>query len=172
MSKIIVVYHSKTGRTKLIAEAIAKGAGGKIMSVENINWEELDSASAIIFGSPTYMGSVSAPLKAFIDETGSRWLSQKWKNKIAGGFTNASYSSGDKLNTLVQIMIFAMQHSMIWVGSDSMPDNEINRMGCFVGVMSQSQQKTTGIQALNDGDVKTAENYGKRIAEITAKFTN
>lgn len=170
MTKIIVAYHSRTGRTKKLAESIAKGANATLMSVDNIDWDKLDNADAIIFGSPTYMGGVSAQMKAFMDETGRKWSEQKWKNKIAGGFTNASYSSGDKLSALIQINIFAMQHSMIWVGSDSMPEGDINRMGSFLGVMSQSAQKTAPEEAMNVGDLKTAELYGKRIAEVAAKF--
>ena len=171
MSKVIVIYHSNTGRTKMLAAAIAKGANAELMSVDAVNWEKLDNADAIIFGAPTYMGSVSTGLKSFMDETGKRWLSQKWKNKIAGGFTNASYSSGDKLNTLIQISIFAMQHSMIWVGCDSLPSGEINRMGSFMGAMSQSLQKTAPENAMNPGDLETGELYGKRIAAIATRFS-
>ncbi|PIR31848.1 MAG: NADPH-dependent FMN reductase [Alphaproteobacteria bacterium CG11_big_fil_rev_8_21_14_0_20_44_7] len=172
MSGIIVVYHSGTGRTKKLAEAIAKSANAELMDVNEPDWDKLDAAAAIIIGAPTYMGSVSAPMKAFMDATGGRWVSQKWKNKIAGGFTNASYSSGDKLNALIQIAIFAMQHSMIWVGSDTMPEGDLNRMGSFFGVMSQSLQKTSAEDAMNKGDLQTAKLYGKRVAEMVSRFAD
>lgn len=168
--KVIVVCHSATGRTAKLAEAIARGASGEVMAVNNVDWEKLHAADAIIFGSPTYMGGVSGALKTFMDETGKYWVAQKWKNKVAGGFTNASYSSGDKLSALMQIAVFAAQHSMIWVGSDSMPEEDINRMGSYLGVMSQSLTKTPPDKAMNVGDLKTGELYGKRIAEIAAKL--
>jgi len=44
------------------------------------------------------------------------WLEQRWKDKIAAGFTNSASQSGDKLSTLLQLTVFAMQMGMIWVG--------------------------------------------------------
>jgi NAD(P)H dehydrogenase (quinone) len=63
--------------------------------------DELDGADAIIFGCPTYMGNMSAGMKAFIEAAAVKWFSLAWKDKIAGAFTNSSSFSGDKLNTLV-----------------------------------------------------------------------
>ena len=170
MSKIIVVYYSGFGHTKKIAERIAKGAGGEAISVEHMNWEKLEDADAIIFGSPTYMGNVAAPFKKFMDDSSKIWLGQKWKNKIAGGFTNSSSPSGDMLNTLQTIMIFAMQHSMIYVGTGLAKDNNgINRIGSYSGTMAQSENAPPEVTP-PESDLMTAELYGKRIAEITARF--
>ncbi len=83
MSKIAIVYHSGYGHTKVQAEAVAR---------------DIDAADAIIFGAPTYMGSVSAPLKAFMEASSKAWMEQRWKDKIAAGFTNSGAQSGDKLN--------------------------------------------------------------------------
>jgi NAD(P)H dehydrogenase (quinone) len=107
-----------------------------------------------------------------------------WKDKIAGAFTNSSSFSGDKLNTLVGLVINAMQHGMIYVGLGMLPAanrheemNSINgpgpeahnRVGSFTGAMSSSFQVNPP-DAPPQGDIKTAELYGKRIAEITARF--
>src|SRR5579859_3138284 len=101
MAKIVVVYHSGYGHTKKAAESIAKGAKGAngthvtLLSVEELgakdseNWAKLDEADGIIFGAPTYMGSVSGPFKSFMDLTSGRWMKQAWKDKIAAGFTNS-----------------------------------------------------------------------------------
>src|SRR6202043_3828822 len=75
--KIVVVYHSGYGHTVKIAKAVASGAATlKGASVEPITaedapgrWELFDGADAIIMGAPTYMGSLSAPFKAFMDAT-------------------------------------------------------------------------------------------------------
>ena len=168
MSKIVVVYHSGYGHTKLQAEAVARGAEADLMSVDSIDFAKLDAADAIIFGAPTYMGSVSAQFKKFMDETSKSWFEQKWKNKIAGGFTNGAGMSGDKLNTLVQISVFAGQHGMIWVGMGSNPND---RFGCGIGAMAQSDNAaaTEGVNPPKQ-DLILAESYGKRIAEITNKF--
>ena len=138
------------------------------------NLEQLNDYDAIIFGSPTYMGSVSAPFKSFMDASAKLWFNQQWKNKVAAGFTNSHSMSGDKLNTLVQMSIFAMQHSMIWVGLGEMnqsPDGKpahfeaINRIGSFLGAMAQSENESPDITP-PIGDLKTAELLGKRVAEL------
>ncbi|MDE4957267.1 NAD(P)H-dependent oxidoreductase, partial [Francisella tularensis subsp. holarctica] len=66
----------------------------------------LDDYDAIILGSQTYMGSVAAGLKEFMDKSSRKWYEQKWKNKIAAGFTNSHRLSGDQLNSLIQLVVF------------------------------------------------------------------
>lgn len=178
---IIVLFHSGYGHTAKVADFITQGANqveginAKALSVENISetiWTELDSADAIIFGSPTYMGSVSGKFKDFMDSTSKRWFTQAWKNKIAAGFTNSASLSGDKLGTLTQLAIFAAQHSMIWVGADVMPNfNGMNRLGSFLGLMTQADGDKPADIAPPQADLQTAELFGKRVAEITKKFS-
>ncbi|MBC7697357.1 MAG: flavodoxin family protein, partial [Bacteroidia bacterium] len=92
MTKIAVVYHSGYGHTGVQAEAVARGAkkveGAEVTllnSEEAQNWELLADADAIIFGSPTYMGSASAQFKAFMDASSKVWYTRDWKDKIAAG---------------------------------------------------------------------------------------
>ena len=59
------------------------------------------------------MGNMAAEMKRFLEAAVTKWFSQAWKDKIAGAFTNSSSFSGDKLNTLVGLVINAMQHGMI-----------------------------------------------------------
>lgn len=149
MSKIAIIYHSTYGHTKLQAEAVLRGA----QSMPNItaklytakeatnSLDELNSADAIILGCPTYMGSMSAGMKVFIEAASKKWFTLAWKNKIAGAFTNSSSFSGDKLNTLVGLVINAMQHGMIFVGLGMMPsDNKPEEMSQKQG---QGQARTT-----------------------------
>lgn len=56
------------------------------------------------------MGSVAAGLKEFMEKSSRKWYEQKWKNKIAAGFTNSHSLSGDKSNSLLQLVV--LQHSM------------------------------------------------------------
>ena len=122
--KIVVVYHSGYGHTARIAEAVARGAAAiSGVSVELVTaeeapgrWGTLDGADAIIMGAPTYMGSLSAPFKAFMDATSHlQYAEKRWAGKIAAGFTNGASRGGDKQNSLVQLMTFAAQHQMHWV---------------------------------------------------------
>lgn len=192
MSKLIVVYHSTYGHTKLQAEAVHRGASGvngieaEIMTaaeaIEGI--DVLDGADAIIFGTATYMGNIAAEMKKFMEASVGKWFAAAWKDKIAGGFTNSSSYSGDKLNTLQGIHVFTMQHGMIWVGTGMFPSandpdamNNIegpgpsthNRQGSFIGPMASSFQVNVP-DAPSKGDIETAELYGKRVAEITLQF--
>ena len=192
MSKIAVVYHSTYGHTKLQAEAVLRGAQAVAGATASLytaeeataKMDELDSADAIIFGCPTYMGSMSAGMKAFIEAAAKKWFTLAWKDKIAGAFTNSSSFSGDKVNTLVGLVINAMQHGMIYVSLGMLPaanrpedmksiagpgPEAHNRLGSFIGPMSASFQVNPP-EAPVKGDIETAELYGRRIAEITARF--
>jgi NAD(P)H dehydrogenase (quinone) len=192
MPTVAVIYHSLYGHTKLQAEAVLRGAQSvpnvttKLYTAEEAanSLDELDAADAIIFGSPTYMGSMSAGMKTFVEVAAKKWFTLAWKDKIAGAFTNSSSFSGDKLNTLVGLLINAMQHGMIFVSLGMLPSankpdalksvtgpgaDAHNRSGSFIGPMASSFQVGPP-EAPAKGDIETAEAYGKRVAEITAQF--
>jgi multimeric flavodoxin WrbA len=191
MSRITVVFHSSYGHTKVQAEAVARGAatvaGAEVLTLEAAEaigrLEVLDASDAIIFGSPTYMGSVSAKMKELFEATVERWFKLAWKDKVAGGFTNSSCFSGDKFNTLVDIATFAMQHGMIWVGTGLLAPladdgfrevsgpspSALNRHGGWFGAMAASFEVAPG-QAPPSGDIATAEHYGRRVTELTIRL--
>lgn len=133
----------------------------------------LDASDAIIFGSPTYMGGPAAQFKAFADATGERWFGQKWKDKLASGFTISSSPSGDKSGTLQYFSTLAMQHGMVWIGLDELPmqPTGVNRLGSFMGVMAQAGFDSPEV-APNAEDKLTGERLGKRVAGLTAKWRN
>jgi len=186
MSFIAIVYHSGYGHTAKQAEGVARGAlsvagaTAALVKVEDIDrhWADLEKADAIVFGSPTYMGSASAPFKAFMDASSKVWFSQGWKDKLAAGFTNSSSQSGDKLATLQQFAVFAAQHGMIWIGLGLMPGNnssaggidDLNRLGSFLGAMAQSNADQGPEQGPTPADLKTAEHLGRRVAEATERW--
>jgi multimeric flavodoxin WrbA len=186
MSSIAIVFHSGYGHTKVIAEAVARGAENVpgtavlLVPVEEVeqHWDALDAADAIVFGAPTYMGSASAPFKAFMDASSKKWFTQSWKDKIAAGFTNSASQSGDKLNTLVQLTIFAAQHSMVWIGTGLLPGNnnskgsveDLNRLGSFLGAMAQSNSDQGADVAPPAADQRTAEHLGARVAEAASRW--
>lgn len=192
MSNLAIVYFSGSGRTHLMAEAIARGASQVVgMKVELLRivqeqivngvWqdaeiiEKLNEADAIVFGSPTYMGGVAGQFKLFIDAASEVWFRQDWKDKMAGGFTHGSCASGDKQSTLLYLAINAAQHGMIWVNVGDLPsqflekDDGVNRLGSFLGVMGQGTDQSTP-EALNPGDRLTAFRFGQRIAEATKRW--
>lgn len=186
MSKIVVVYHSGYGHTEVQAKAVARGAAKvegsevKLLNVEEAQqqWDTLNAADAIIFGSPTYMGSASAQFKGFMDASSSVWYQRGWKDKVAAGFTTSASQSGDKLNTLIQLTVFAAQHGMIWVGNDLLPGNnsstgsvnDLNRLGGFLGALAQANSDQGPDVAPLQSDLLTAEHLGERVALITKKL--
>jgi multimeric flavodoxin WrbA len=179
MTSVTIVYHSGYGHTAAQAAAVLEGVqsvlgvSAQLIRVEDVenHWETLDRSDAIVFGSPTYMGSVSGPFKTFMDATSRRWLQQAWKDKIAAGFTNSGSLSGDKLNTLVQLAIFAAQHGMLWVGQAELPagraDDAINRIGSMLGAAAQSDHGSTGP---SEGDLATARRFGARVAQAAQRW--
>lgn len=182
MSDIVVVFHSGYGHTQRMAQAVAQGAQAQLLAIDadgNLpadGWERLEAADAIIFGSPTYMGSVSWQFKKFADASSKQWFRQEWKDKIAAGFTNSSGMSGDKLATLSTMFTLAMQHSMIWVSQGLMPSNtraaqrdDVNYLVSYSGAMAQSPADG-GANDMSPGDLETARLFGQRVAEIASRF--
>ena len=182
MSKIVIVYHSGYGHTTKVAQAVAEGSGGALLAIDadgNLpegGWDKLAAANAIVFGSPTYMGTVSWQFKKFADASSKPWFTQQWKNKLAAGFTNSASMNGDKLSTLHYFMTLAMQHGMIWISQGLMPSNnqaarrdDINYLVSYSGAMAQSPSDA-GAQAMSAGDLETARRFGERVAEVTARF--
>lgn len=186
MAHIAIVYHSGYGHTQKQAEAVARGAqkveGAQVTLLTSDEaqqqWDTLRAADAIIFGSPTYMGSASAPFKAFMDASSKAWFTQEWKDKLAAGFTNSASQSGDKLSTLNQLTVFAAQHGMLWVSLGLMPGNnhsqgsvhDLNRLGSFMGAMSQSNNDQGPDIAPIASDLQTAEHLGHRVATLARRM--
>jgi multimeric flavodoxin WrbA len=165
-----------------MAESVADGAGGELVTIDadgnltDTQWATLASADALVFGSPTYMGSVSWQFKKFADASSKIWFSQGWKDKVAAGFTNSATMNGDKLSTLHYMFTLSQQHSMVWVGTGLMPSNakaasrnDLNYVGSFSGAMAQSPSDAS-VDEMLPGDLETARQFGARVAAITARF--
>jgi NAD(P)H dehydrogenase (quinone) len=175
MTKTVVIYHSGYGHTQRVAQFVAEGAKAQLIAIDadgnitDADWETLDAADAIIFGSPTYMGMASWQFKKFADATSKRWFNKDWKDKVAAGFTISASPSGDKLSTIQYFMTLAMQQGMVWVGQPAMNDGTINRLGSNSGLMSQVGP-TSPAADIPQGDLDTAKAYGERVAHVAAKL--
>ena len=178
---VSIVYDSGYGHTAKQARAIAEGVGqvpgarARLIAVADkpVPWDVLEASDAIIFGSPTYNGSVSARLKQFMeDSTKPAWVPQKWRDKVAAGFTNSGAMHGDKLHSLVSMVLFAAQHGMLWVGLDLFPGksaDEQNRIGGWLGAMAQSNDESPELSPIAS-DLKTAAHLGRRVAETVRRL--
>lgn len=208
--RVAVAYHSGYGKTESLARAVARGASSvdgasvELLDVTQLDadgWAALDAADAIIFGSPTYFGSLSSDMKRFLEGTVDRWVEgPRWKDKLAAGFTNSKTMSGDKLNTLFDLAAFAAQHAMIWVGLDLYPgwhtadasqsnvrtlpagapmmtdaagdgSTDLNRLGSWFGAMSQANSDEPADATPPPADLATGEHLGRRVAEMALVFS-
>lgn len=185
MTTVAIVYHSGYGHTQAVAGAVAEGIqavpGVKAnlipVSEAEAREAELDSADAIVFGSPTYMGGVSADFARFKDWTAKRWMARTWQDKLAAGFTVSASWGGDKQNTLYQLLTLAQQHGMVWVGLGMAPGynhskgspEDLNRTGASLGVMAQANADQ-GDDGIGQSELATGRALGKRIAEATLRW--
>ncbi|MGH8794353.1 MAG: flavodoxin family protein [Stackebrandtia sp.] len=175
--KIVVAYHSGFGHTERLAQSVRDGAASvegattSLIRVDEIvesGWDALDAADAIIFGSPVYMGNVSAKFAEFSEATSKKWQTQEWKDKLAGGFVNSGGPSGDKLQALQALTVLAGQHGMQWVSHGVLPGGmettAINRLSFHLGVGTQSDVDK-GAEDMAKGDLESGAGYGRRVAE-------
>jgi len=182
---VSIAYHSGFGHTAVIAEAVRTGAleaGAEVhlIKVDEITeeqWAILDASDAIVFGSPTYMGTASGAFHVFAEATSKRWAERAWTDKLAAGFTNSASKSGDKLHTLQFFQILAAQLGMHWVNLGLLPgwnssagsEHDINRLGFFAGAAAQTNADQ-GPDAVHKADVATAEHLGRRVTETAKTF--
>lgn len=183
--RVAVVYFTKTDVTGQLAQAVISGIkehddveviehrihGTEIVEgrFENsLLFESILGCDAVIMGSPTYMGGVSAQFKAFADASSEYWSEQQWANKVAAGFTCGSALNGDQSNSLQYLSTLASQHGMYWVGLDAAHgyrDFGLNRLGCQLGVVAQS------INSIADEvDIASARYLGSRVTQLVKRL--
>jgi NAD(P)H dehydrogenase (quinone) len=188
--RVAIVYHTGRGHTGRQAAAVkagveqVPGAEALLLTVDEAQtrWDDLETADAIVFGTPTYVAGVSAAFKAFEEKSSHQVMTQgfKWRDKVAAGFTNSGSRSGDKLATLVQISLFAAQHGMHWVSlalppanhSSTGSEDELNRLGFWLGAAAQSNVDEGPDIAPPEADLATARHLGRRVAEVTRQLAS
>ncbi|MHA1721872.1 MAG: flavodoxin family protein [Candidatus Baldrarchaeia archaeon] len=149
VKKVLIVYYSKTGHTKKMAEAIARGSkkvkGVEVIlkSVENASNKDLLEADAIVLGSPSYFRLPAWPIKKFIDE--SIEIYGRLGGKIGGVFSSAGGEKGAK------ICIQGLK--------DMLEEHGIKIIG----------EGVYAIELPNEQKIKECEKYGEIIAEHLIK---
>ncbi len=182
---VSIAYHSGYGHTAVLAEAVRAGAAAagvevhliKVDEITDEQWATLDRSDAIVFGSPTYMGTASGAFHAFAEATSKYFVNEAWADKLAAGFTNSASKCGDKLHTLMFFQILAAQLGMHWVNlglppgwnSSTASENDLNRLGVHAGAAGQTNADA-GPEAVHKSDIATAEHLGRRVAETAKVF--
>lgn len=133
-TKILIVYYSKHGNSAKMAKLIARGVQSEtnaeaiIRTVKAVgdedfihpdpvaSEEDINSCDGMILGSPARFGNMAAPLKQFLDETGTQWFSGILSGKPAAVFTSSSSLHGGQETTLLTMMLPLLHHGMLIVG--------------------------------------------------------
>lgn len=120
MLQVLVMYHSRSGNTKQLAEAIAKGVGqvenvtAVLKSASEVTQEDFLQSDGIVAGSPTYFGTMAAELKAVFDKfVGIR---NQMEGKVGAAFSTSAHHTGGKETTLMSIIETLLIYGMIVVG--------------------------------------------------------
>ncbi len=157
MTKILVVYDSRSGNTENMAIAVAKGAelaGNTVVTLkkaEQTKSNELLDADGIIMGSPTYFGQMSAKLKSLIDE--SIKVHKDLTGKVGGAFTSSGGTTSGGETTLLSIVQAMLIHGMI--------------------VQGRADDKHYGVAvtgAPNKEDLADCEELGRRVAALVLRL--
>lgn len=184
--KIAIVSHSRDGYTRLISDKMREEldqlmVSSKVFPTDEIVAfpDELTEFDGLIFGSPTYFGSVSGEFKSFMDSTSKLWVKRGFRNKIAAGFTCANLPGGDQLSTLMQLCVFAAQHGMVWVGSDLMPklpaeisdqNGALNKLGSWLGLSFKVRDDAGFKLGLDQEDRLAIHHFVKRVADFCMRL--
>ncbi len=156
MPKVLVLYHSKTGHTKEMAELIAEGVrrekdvGVEVKAVQDTKVEELLDFDGIVIGSPTYYGSMAAEIKKLIDD--SVEFHGDLAGKVGGAFSSSGGIAGGNETTIVSILQALLIHGMVVQGT---PDGD--------------HYGPVAIEKPDDRSKNSCREYGHRIAKLVLK---
>jgi NAD(P)H dehydrogenase (quinone) len=156
--QVLVLYHSKGGNTKKLAENIANGvtAGGAeavVKTTAKVTKDDFLNVAGVIAGSPVYFGVMAAELKKIFDDFVS--TRRQMENKVGAAFATGGHHTGGKETTMFSIIQCMMIYGMIIVG-DPMDASGHYGVGC-VGSPDET--------ASGDGF-----KLGKRVAELCGKL--
>ncbi len=130
--QILVLYYSKGGNTKKLAEEIAKGVESAgvtavLKNTDEVSKEDFTNSAGIIAGSPVYFGVLATELKRVFDDfVGVR---RKMENKIGAAFATGGHPTGGKETTIISIIQIMLIYGMIIVG-DPMDASGHYGVGC------------------------------------------
>jgi NAD(P)H dehydrogenase (quinone) len=125
MSKILIIYYSRTGNTKRMAEEIAKGVSkekipGELKRVEDVKVNDLLEYDGIIIGSPTYYGTMANPIKKLLDD--SVRFHGELEGRVGGAFASSANVGGGNETTILDILHAMLIHGMV-IRGDSQGDH-------------------------------------------------
>jgi NAD(P)H dehydrogenase (quinone) len=192
---ILILYYSRHGATRALADCIAqgidsvRGASARLRTVPPVSpvvetaappvppagapyveLADLEQCGGLALGSPTRFGNMAAPLKHFLDSTGAMWLRGGLAGKPAAVFTSTSSLHGGQESTLLSMMLPLLHHGMLLVGIPyTEPDLTETRTGG--GPYGASHFAPTGhLRGVSDEEKRLAVALGRRLAQVALKL--
>jgi NAD(P)H dehydrogenase (quinone) len=191
MKRILVLYYSRSGNTALMAQQICTGIE-RVNAAESFcrtvppviadiagqgaavpasgdayaTLEDLARCDGLILGSPTRFGNMAAPLKHFLDQTGTLWQKGALADKPAAVFTSTGSLHGGQESTLLSMMLPLLHHGMVMVG---LPYREAALMSTRSGGTPYGASHWAGPtsdQPLQDDEIVLCQALGQRVAEL------
>ena len=119
MVRVLVVYYSRNGHTKAMAEiaadaAIKEGAEVRLKAVSDASNDDLVWADGIMIGSPVYFGLPAGEIKKFIDNSVS--VRRQLENKVGAAFASSGHPAGGKETTIIALLQALLVHGMVVCG--------------------------------------------------------
>lgn len=195
MIDILVLYYSRSGAIARLARQVARGVESvpgvqaRLRSVPPVaaittqaappepddgapyvSESDLTECAGLILGSPTRFGNMAAPLKHFLDSTGSHWASGTLIGKPAAAFTSTSTMHGGQESTLLTMLLPLLHHGMVIVGIPfSEPALTTTRTGGTPYGASHVAGPEHG-RDLSDDEKELARALGRRVAHFAQRL--
>lgn len=195
MPDILVLYYSRNGATRRLAEQVAlgidsvAGAQARLRTVPPVSpatevavppvpehgspyveMRDLEECAGLALGSPTRFGNIAAPLKHFLDGTGAAWQNGTLAGKPACVFTSTSTMHGGQESTLLSMLLPLLHHGMLIVG---IPFTEPALGSTTAGGTPYGASHVAGSgapRALTDDEKRLAVALGRRLAQTALKL--
>jgi NAD(P)H dehydrogenase (quinone) len=156
MAKALVCYYSRTGNTEKMAAKIAESLRGEGLETDLKKAEETDISDllnydCLVFGSPTYYGTMAWPLKKLLDE--SVKYHRKLKGRVGGAFASSGNLAGGNETTILDILNALLIHGMVVQGEPT---------GDHYGPVSVGRPDPRAF--------KSCEIYARNLAALTKKL--
>ena len=197
MADILVLYYSRHGATAVMAQHIARGVEeidgmqARVRTVPAVSTvceatedsipaegapyvsiDDLRECAGLALGSPTRFGNMAAPLKYFIDSTGSLWLSAGLAGKPAAVFTSTSSMHGGQETTLLSMMLPLLHHGMLILG---IPYSETDLLHTDAGGTPYGASHLAGADGRNpltEAELRLCRALGRRLAETARQLSS
>jgi NAD(P)H dehydrogenase (quinone) len=198
MVEVLVLYYSRSGATAELARhvcrgietvggaharlrtvpAVSAGDGSPVAAVPEsgapyATLDDLRDTQALVLGSPTRFGNMAAPLKHFLDGTGSLWVSGALAGRPAGVFTSTQTMHGGQETTLLSMMLPLLHHGMYLVGLPYTERalNETRSGGTPYGASHVGAPGAAGaVAVLTEHEKTLAHALGKRVASLAVQL--